>query len=83
MKMEPVTQKLHEDIGKLTKMVEDIYKLIAGHELNREIGMIHQVKENKEKLETLEKEFTKVYYIATGISMAIGFITSFIIQIFF
>jgi hypothetical protein len=67
-------EKMQEDIHKLTKMVEDIYRLIAGHELDRESGIMHQVKDHEERLTSLEKYKEKIIYIAIGLSISIGLV---------
>lgn len=70
--MEHVMEKMQQDIHKLTKMVEDIYTLIAGHELNKDSGMMHQVKDHDERITVLEKYKDKMVYIGIGLAIATG-----------
>jgi hypothetical protein len=65
-------EKMQEDIHRLTKMVEDIYRLMAGHELDKESGIIHQVKDHEERLTLLEKYKDKMVYIGIGLAIATG-----------
>lgn len=65
-------EKMQEDIHRLTKMVEDIYRLMAGHELDKESGIIHQVKDHDERITVLEKYKDKMVYIGIGLAIATG-----------
>lgn len=74
-KVENVMEKMQEDIHRLTRMVEDIYRLIAGHELDKDSGMIHQVKDHEERITILEKYKDKQIYMGLGLAIAMGLST--------
>ena len=59
-------EKMQDDIHELKALVEKLYQIIAGHELDRETGMVHQMKDHEARITALEEKIKKAFWIAVG-----------------
>jgi hypothetical protein len=59
-------EKMQDDIHELKALVEKLYAVIAGHELDRESGLVHQVKDHETRITDLEEKVKKAFWIAIG-----------------
>lgn len=71
--MENVTTQMQQDIHELKELVQKLYTIIAGHELDKESGLVSQVKDHEARIKKIETFKDRVLWLGIGMIFPAGY----------
>lgn len=70
--MEHIMEEMQKDIHDLKNLVQKLYTIIAGHELDKESGVINQVKDHETRIKRIEAFRDRMVWMGIGVSIPAG-----------
>lgn len=70
--MELTVEQFQKEFKEVKEMVNSIYTLLAGHQHDESLGLIHWKKEAEKRIERLERFKEKIIWVAIGMSIPTG-----------
>ena len=67
------TTQMQKDIHELKELVQKLYTIIAGHELDKDSGVVAQVKDHDGRLRSIENFKDRAVWTAVGMGIPAGF----------
>lgn len=64
---------MQQDIHELKELVQKLYTIIAGHELNKETGIVHQVRDHEGRIKKLESLKDRAFWLGIGMMLPAGY----------
>ena len=62
-------QLMEQEFRDLTHKVDDIHRILLGSEHDKEVGILHRIKNTETRIKSLEDWKSKITYVAFGMSI--------------